>query len=84
MVDQKVLESEANKAGITADALIEQQVDSKIPEPSDGEVEAFYLAQKDRLNRPLDEIRIQLRATLKAIEGPASSTRLYKGVAASS
>ena len=65
LINQKVLEAEAGKKGITPDKLMEQEADSKLAEPTDAEIEAFYFGQKDRLNRPLEEVKAQLRDTLR-------------------
>jgi len=40
-------------------------VDSKVPDPSDAEIEGYYLAGKDRMNRPLADVKTQLRASVK-------------------
>jgi protein-disulfide isomerase len=40
-------------------------VDAKVPEPTDAEINAIYLVQKDQLARPLEEIRPQLAQNLK-------------------
>src|SRR5437879_4050903 len=55
VVNQKLLEAEASRKGIPGDKLLEQ-VDAKLGEPSEAELEAFYLGQKDRLNRPFGEL----------------------------
>jgi protein-disulfide isomerase len=65
LIEQKLLEDLASKKGIPTEKLLEQEVDSKVQEPSDAEVQAYYLAQKDRLNRPYDEIKPQLAQALK-------------------
>ena len=65
VVNQKLLEAETKKKGITVEALWEQEVDSKVGEPSDAEVQAYYLGQKEKLNRPFDEVKAQLRQALK-------------------
>lgn len=65
LINQKLMEAEAAKKGITTDQLLEREVGAAVANPTDSEVEAFYLGQKDRLNRPLDEIRQQLRDSLK-------------------
>lgn len=65
VINQKLLEAEGKKKGITAEKVLEQEVDSKIAEPSDAELEAFYLAQKDRLKQPFEEIKTQIRDGLK-------------------
>ncbi|MBK5291866.1 MAG: thioredoxin domain-containing protein [Acidobacteriia bacterium] len=64
-IRQKLLEREARKRNLEPEALLAGEVDSKIGEPTDSEVEAAYEAQKDRLKRPLEEIRVQLASALK-------------------
>ena len=65
LINQKLLEAEAKKRSVPAEQLLQQEVDSRAAEPTDAEVEAFYLGQRDRLNRPLDDVKAQLRQTLK-------------------
>jgi len=63
VIEQRLLEAEAKKRGISTDKLLEQL--AKIPDPTDAEVEAYYLAQKDRLARPFEDVKGQLREGLK-------------------
>ncbi len=65
LVQQKLLAAEAGKKGVAPEKLLEQQVDSKVGEPTDAEVAAYYLGQKDRMNRPFEEVKTQLRGALK-------------------
>jgi protein-disulfide isomerase len=65
LISQKVLDAEAKKKGLTADKLLEQEVDSKMPEPTDAEINAVYAVQKDQINRPLAEVKPQLQQNLK-------------------
>jgi protein-disulfide isomerase len=65
MIDQKLLSDAAKKKGSTSEQLLTQEVNAKIPDPSDTEVEAYYFALKDRLSRPFDEMNSQLRQNLK-------------------
>jgi len=65
LVQQKLLEAEAKRKGIATDELLQQVVDSTIPEPSDSETEAYYQALKDQQDRPFAEIKDQLRLALK-------------------
>lgn len=64
LIEQKLLEAEASKQGIPAAKLLEE-IQAKVTEPTDPEVEAFYLAQKDRIDRPLESVREPLRQGLK-------------------
>ena len=65
LVNQKVIQAEASRKGVSADKLLEQEVDAKLGEASDAEVKAYYLGQKDRLNRPSAEVEPQLRTALR-------------------
>lgn len=65
LINQKVLEAEAKKRGLSTDKLLEQEVDSKIAAPTDAELSAYYLAQKAQLNRPLEEVKAQLTQSFK-------------------
>ena len=65
MIEQKLLEKAAKDKNLTTEKLLAQEVGARVPEPTDSEVEAYYLAQKDRLNRPLSDVKAQLRQSLK-------------------
>ena len=63
LINQRLLEAAASRKGITADRLMEQEVSSKIPNPSDSEIEAFYLGQRE--SRSLVEVKPRLLETLR-------------------
>jgi len=42
-----------------------QEVEAKVPEPTDGEVESYYMAQQPRLNQPIEDVKPRLRQQLK-------------------
>ena len=65
LIDQRVLEAEAKKKGLTTEKLYEQEVDSKVAEPTDVELNAVYAVQREQLNRPFEEVKAQLTKTLK-------------------
>jgi protein-disulfide isomerase len=64
LIGQRVLAAAAKLEGVSEEAYLEEKVDRKAAPPSPGEIEAFYLAQKDRINRPLEEIRPQVEQAL--------------------
>jgi protein-disulfide isomerase len=64
VVNQRLLEDRANRKGLSVEALLEQEVDRNVPRPTADEIEVYYLAQKDRLNQPIDEVRPQLEQSL--------------------
>jgi predicted DsbA family dithiol-disulfide isomerase len=63
VIEQKLLEAEAKKRGISTDKLLEQV--AKITDPTDAELQAYYLAQADRFARPFEEVKGQLREGLQ-------------------
>ncbi len=63
LIEQKMLDAAAKKKGLTTEKLLDQEVNSKIPDPSDAELEGYYLGLK--VNRPLAEVKPQLRDAYK-------------------
>jgi protein-disulfide isomerase len=63
-VDQKLLEAAAGKQKLTTEQFLAKEVDSKVPQPSDAEVEGYYMALRERLNRPFADVKGQLRDSL--------------------
>jgi protein-disulfide isomerase len=66
-IAKRVLEKAAATRKLTVEELLQQEVESKVPDPSPAEVEAFYLGQRDRLQQPLEAVREQVRKTLKSL-----------------
>ena len=65
LITKRLIETEAAKQGISVDQLTDREVKGQVSEPTDSEVEAYYLGQRDRLQRPLSEIQLQLRQALR-------------------
>lgn len=61
LIQQKILDAEAERQGVTVGALVQKEIEQKASAPSDAEVEALYAQERDRLGRPLSEIRNELR-----------------------
>jgi hypothetical protein len=55
----------AKKKGLTSDKLLEQEVDSTIPQPTDVELKALYAVQREQLGKPFEEVKVQLLSTLR-------------------
>lgn len=69
LIEQKLLESAAKAKGVTTDQLLQQEVESKVKDPSDDEVQGFYMAQAARMNRPLDDaLKTQIRQAIRQTE----------------
>jgi protein-disulfide isomerase len=65
LINQKLVDAEAKKKGVTTDKLYEQEADAKVPEPTDAELNAIYAVQKEQINRPFEEVKPQLQQSLK-------------------
>ncbi|HUS05139.1 MAG TPA: thioredoxin domain-containing protein [Bryobacteraceae bacterium] len=64
VINQKLLEAAAKSKNLSPEAFLEETVDRAVPPPSASETEAYYLAQKDRFNRPLSEVKPQVEQAL--------------------
>lgn len=65
LIDKRLVESAAKRQGITSEKLLQQEVDAKVAAPTDADLQAYYLAIKNQVNRPFDEIKEQIRSALK-------------------
>src|SRR5258708_15633941 len=59
LIEQRMLEVAAKKKGLTTDKLLDQEVNSKIPDPTDAELEGYYMGLK--VKAPFADVRTQLR-----------------------
>lgn len=84
VIAQRLLEKEAKARGLTTSELIEKEVNSKLAEPSDAEITAFYEKQKSRINKPLEEIRPQVIEFLKNSQGQTVRDAYIDGLKANS
>jgi predicted DsbA family dithiol-disulfide isomerase len=60
-IGRKVLELAAKAKGVTVDQFVAQEVDAKIPEPSEGELQGFYVAQREQFRQPFESVRERVR-----------------------
>ena len=67
LIRLKVVQAEAKKRGIAPEKLIEQEVESKVADPTDGEVEAYFWGQSQPGAR-FDDVREQYRTALKRLK----------------
>jgi protein-disulfide isomerase len=68
LLEEKLLEAEAKKNGVSITQLVATEVDSKVADPTADELNAYYLARQDQLNQRLDELREQLQQALKGLK----------------
>jgi len=68
VIQRRVLEAEAKRRGISVDKLQEEEVDSKISEPSEAEVRGYYLAVRSEINKPFEDVKSQLQKAVKMLK----------------
>ena len=78
VINRRLVEAEAKVKGLTPDKLLAEEADSKVADPTDGEVEAYYLGQRDRINRPLDAVKAQLRQNLQQVRIQQAREEFYR------
>ncbi len=78
LINQKLLEAEAKKKSIPTEKVLEQEVDAKVPEPTEAEVQALYIVQREQLKRSFDEIKPQLQQLLKQAKVQQARQDYYK------
>ncbi len=67
LLADKVFEAEAAKQGLSKDAFLEKELLGKIKEPLPQDVSAYYQANKQRFNQPLDkDVSERIRQYLEA------------------
>jgi predicted DsbA family dithiol-disulfide isomerase len=57
LIDERLLNKEASRLSVTVQKLMEREVNTQFSEPTPAEVESYYLGIKDRIGRPLEEVR---------------------------
>jgi protein-disulfide isomerase len=68
VLDQKLVEAEAKKKGVTPEELVKTAVDSKVADPTEEQVSAYYLAHQGQINQSYDDAKAKLREALKTQE----------------
>jgi thiol-disulfide isomerase/thioredoxin len=61
VVADRLMELEAKKRGISVEELTSQEVEAKVTEPTEADVDAFYEERKDRIRQPKEEATGQIR-----------------------
>ncbi len=68
LVNQKLLEAEAKKKGVSTDELLQKDVDSKVAPLTDTELKAAYDGLRDKPDRRFEEVKSQLEQTLNQLK----------------
>jgi protein-disulfide isomerase len=64
LISERVIAKEAKAQGVSVNELLEKEITSKVAEPTDREVDAFYESQKDRLGVPKEQIADRIKEYL--------------------
>jgi len=65
LIVEKLLAAQAREKGLTAEELLRQEVDEKVAEPSETELERDYADRQDLSNVPFEQVKNQLLPGLK-------------------
>jgi protein-disulfide isomerase len=80
LVDRKLLAKAAAAKNLTVEKFVKQEVDDKIPEPSVQEVEGYYWGQKERSQRPFEQVKDQLTRNLRAAKVADARQKLMRSL----
>jgi protein-disulfide isomerase len=74
LVEQRLIEKKAKAEGVTPEALVEREVNSKVPEPQQAEMQALYDQAKasGRPLPPFDQVKGEIVKHLKQQKGEGS------------
>ncbi|MEX1367343.1 MAG: thioredoxin domain-containing protein [Nannocystaceae bacterium] len=79
-VEERLLTTAARTEGVTADAYLRGQMQAKVAEPSDAEVEAFYEANKTEQAPPFDQVKGQVAEAMIKERSRAAYEELMGGL----
>lgn len=66
MISEKILEAEAKKKNLSVDDYLKKEVDDKIADPSEEEIQTFYGLMKNQIgDQPLDQVRGKIVSQIK-------------------
>ena len=82
LIEQKMLEAAAKKKGLTTEKLLDQEVNAKVPDPSDAEIEGYYYGMK--VKAPLADAKTQLKESLKQAKAQPLRQEYLKNLRADS
>jgi protein-disulfide isomerase len=60
IADDYLIEQAAKKANLSPADYIKREIDGKVPQPTDQEIQAFYAQHQGQIRQPLDKIKPQI------------------------
>lgn len=76
LVEERLIASAAKKKGMGVDEFMREEVDAKVPEPTEEEVKALYDARKGAIAKSYDEVRGQILDYLRQNRGAQARAEL--------
>src|SRR5437016_8440119 len=64
LIEQKMLEAAAKKKGLTTEKLLDQEVNAKVSDPSDAELQGYYVGL-GKVTQPFADVKTKLRDSYK-------------------
>jgi protein-disulfide isomerase len=65
LIEERVLQAEASRQGISKDELLAKEIKQKVQEPTKEEIDEFYEENQQRINKPKEEIAAKISEFLK-------------------
>ena len=80
LVEQKMLELAAKKAGVSVDDYLKNEVDAKITEPSEAELKEMYETRKTKDTPAFDVVKPQIAAYIKRTRQAQAEQDMYEKI----
>jgi protein-disulfide isomerase len=68
LIEEKLLEAESAKRGVTKSELLASEVQSKVKEPTAEEIDSIYKINEERIKQPKEAVEPQIRNALRRRE----------------
>jgi protein-disulfide isomerase len=65
LIEERLLQAEATRQGISKEELIAKEINQKVQEPTKEEIDEFYEENQQRINKPKEEIATKISEFLK-------------------
>ncbi len=77
LLNQELLNRAAEARGISTAELLQQEIEEKIPEVTDADVDAFYTENQARIRQPKENVAAQIRAHLQNLARQERTDAFY-------
>jgi len=67
-LDEKLIQAQAKKKGVSEDDLLQAEVVSKVADPAEEQVRAYYEARPEQKQHPYDEVKDSIRQGMKNVD----------------